>query len=175
MRAARAEALDDHRETHGEAAPEGSGSRSLRASGGIGISTLERSRLSSLAGPLSGGLAPAKPTQRGCEPDRFAQPKARAGSRDLAASLGPSSPRKALSPSWVLPSPRRKGGGMPPGSTSEGPLRTCLSGSHGPAPQPSVLMAVAERLGVEAIATLDLKDLGAGAPKGGPKLWPRDL
>jgi uncharacterized protein len=38
-----------------------------------------------------------------------------------------------------------------------------------------VVMAMAERLGAEAIATLDLRDFGAVELKGRPKLWPRDL
>jgi uncharacterized protein len=38
-----------------------------------------------------------------------------------------------------------------------------------------VVMAIAERLGAEAIATLDLRDFGAVELKGRPKLWPRDL
>jgi hypothetical protein len=36
-------------------------------------------------------------------------------------------------------------------------------------------MAMAERLGAEAIATLDLRDFGAVELKGRPKVWPRDL
>ena len=39
----------------------------------------------------------------------------------------------------------------------------------------AVVMATAERLGAEAIATLDLRDFGAVALPGNPKLWPRDL
>lgn len=38
-----------------------------------------------------------------------------------------------------------------------------------------VVMAMAERLGAEAIATLDLRDFVPVELKGGPKLWPRDL
>ncbi|MDE0075442.1 MAG: PIN domain-containing protein [Gammaproteobacteria bacterium] len=38
-----------------------------------------------------------------------------------------------------------------------------------------VVMAVAERLEAEAIATLDLRDFGAVNLKGGPAIWPRDL
>ena len=38
-----------------------------------------------------------------------------------------------------------------------------------------VVMAMAERIGVEAIATLDLRHFGAVRIKGGPKLYPRDL
>ncbi len=38
-----------------------------------------------------------------------------------------------------------------------------------------VVMAMAERLGAEAIVTLDLRDFGAVELKGRPKLWPRDL
>jgi uncharacterized protein len=38
-----------------------------------------------------------------------------------------------------------------------------------------VVMAMAERLEAEAIATLDLRDFGAVQLKGRPKLWPRDL
>jgi len=38
-----------------------------------------------------------------------------------------------------------------------------------------VVMAMAERLGAEAIATLDLRDFGPVELKGRPKLWPRDL
>ena len=37
-----------------------------------------------------------------------------------------------------------------------------------------VVMAVAERLGAEAIATLDLRHFGAVAVKGEPRLLPRD-
>jgi len=36
-------------------------------------------------------------------------------------------------------------------------------------------MAVSERLGAEAIATLDLRHFGAVSIKGRPKLLPRDL
>lgn len=39
----------------------------------------------------------------------------------------------------------------------------------------AVVMAVAERLKAEAIATLDVRDFGAVALKGSPKLYPRDL
>ena len=39
----------------------------------------------------------------------------------------------------------------------------------------AVVMAVAERLGAEAIATLDLRDFGAVALPGTPAIWPRDL
>lgn len=38
-----------------------------------------------------------------------------------------------------------------------------------------VVMAVAERLDARAIATLDLRDLGAVTLSGRPELWPRDL
>jgi predicted nucleic acid-binding protein len=38
-----------------------------------------------------------------------------------------------------------------------------------------VVMAMAERLGARAIATLDLRDFGAVDLKGRPELWPRDL
>lgn len=38
-----------------------------------------------------------------------------------------------------------------------------------------VVMAVAERLKAEAIATLDVRDFGSVALKGSPKLYPRDL
>jgi uncharacterized protein len=38
-----------------------------------------------------------------------------------------------------------------------------------------VVMAVAERLRAEAIATLDLRHFGAVRISGGPKLFPRDL
>lgn len=38
-----------------------------------------------------------------------------------------------------------------------------------------VVMAVAERLEAEAIATLDLSDFGAVNLKGQPAIWPRDL
>lgn len=38
----------------------------------------------------------------------------------------------------------------------------------------AVVMAMAERLGVEAIATLDLRDFGAVKLRGVPKLVPRD-
>jgi uncharacterized protein len=38
-----------------------------------------------------------------------------------------------------------------------------------------VVMAMAERLGAEAIATLDLRDFVPVELKGGPKLWPHDL
>jgi len=39
----------------------------------------------------------------------------------------------------------------------------------------SVVMAMAERLGAEVIATLDLRDFAAVELKGKPGLWPRDL
>lgn len=39
----------------------------------------------------------------------------------------------------------------------------------------AVVMAMAERLGAQAIATLDLRDFGAVELSGGPELWPRDL
>ncbi|MEQ9398165.1 MAG: PIN domain-containing protein [Longimicrobiales bacterium] len=39
----------------------------------------------------------------------------------------------------------------------------------------TLVMAVAERLGAEAIATLDVRDFGAVTLRGGPALWPRDL
>jgi uncharacterized protein len=39
----------------------------------------------------------------------------------------------------------------------------------------TVVMAIAERLGVEAIATLDVRHFGAVKLRGGPALWPRDL
>lgn len=39
----------------------------------------------------------------------------------------------------------------------------------------AVVMAMAERLGAEAIATLDLRDFVPVELKGRPKLWPRDL
>ena len=39
----------------------------------------------------------------------------------------------------------------------------------------AAVMAVAERLGATAIATLDLRDFGAVSLKGRPKLLPRDL
>lgn len=39
----------------------------------------------------------------------------------------------------------------------------------------TVVMAIAERLGARAIATLDLRDFGAVELEGGPELWPRDL
>ena len=38
-----------------------------------------------------------------------------------------------------------------------------------------VVMAVAERLEAQAIATLDLRDFGAVNLKGQPAIWPRDL
>lgn len=38
-----------------------------------------------------------------------------------------------------------------------------------------VVMAVAERLEAEAIATLDLRDFGPVNLKGQPAIWPRDL
>ena len=38
-----------------------------------------------------------------------------------------------------------------------------------------VVMAVAERLEAEAIATLDLRDFGAVRLQGQPAIWPRDL
>jgi predicted nucleic acid-binding protein len=39
----------------------------------------------------------------------------------------------------------------------------------------AVVMAVAERLKADAIATLDVRDFGAVTLKGSPKLYPRDL
>jgi uncharacterized protein len=39
----------------------------------------------------------------------------------------------------------------------------------------AIVMAVAERLKADAIATLDVRDFGAVSLKGGPKLYPRDL
>jgi len=39
----------------------------------------------------------------------------------------------------------------------------------------AVVMAVAERLGARAIATLDLRDFGPVVLDGAPALWPRDL
>lgn len=39
----------------------------------------------------------------------------------------------------------------------------------------ALVMATAERLGPEAIATTDLRDFGAVSLKGQPKLYPRDL
>lgn len=39
----------------------------------------------------------------------------------------------------------------------------------------AVVMAVAERLRADAIATLDVRDFGAVTLKGSPKLYPRDL
>ena len=39
----------------------------------------------------------------------------------------------------------------------------------------AVVIAVAERLKAEAIATLDLKHFGAVKIRGGPRLLPRDL
>jgi uncharacterized protein len=39
----------------------------------------------------------------------------------------------------------------------------------------AVVMAVAERLGASAIATLDVRDFGAVKLRGEPKLYPRDL
>lgn len=38
-----------------------------------------------------------------------------------------------------------------------------------------IVIAVAERLGADAIATLDLRHFGAVAIRGQPKLYPRDL
>jgi uncharacterized protein len=38
-----------------------------------------------------------------------------------------------------------------------------------------IVMAVAERLGAHAIATLDLRDFGSVELAGHPQLWPRDL
>ncbi len=38
-----------------------------------------------------------------------------------------------------------------------------------------VVMAVAERLEAQAIATLDLRDFGPVSLKGHPEIWPRDL
>ena len=39
----------------------------------------------------------------------------------------------------------------------------------------AVVMAVAERLGAIAIATLDLRDFASVELEGRPQLWPRDL
>jgi predicted nucleic acid-binding protein len=39
----------------------------------------------------------------------------------------------------------------------------------------AVVMAMAERLGAQAIATLDLRDFAAVELSGRPELWPRDL
>ena len=39
----------------------------------------------------------------------------------------------------------------------------------------AIVMAVAERLRADAIATLDVRDFGAVTLKGSPKLYPRDL
>lgn len=39
----------------------------------------------------------------------------------------------------------------------------------------AVVMAMAERLGARAIATLDLRDFATVELAGGPALWPRDL
>ena len=39
----------------------------------------------------------------------------------------------------------------------------------------AVVMAMAERLGARAIATLDLRDFAAVQLQGNPELWPRDL
>lgn len=39
----------------------------------------------------------------------------------------------------------------------------------------AVVLAVAERLGARAIATLDLRDFGPVELEGTPALWPRDL
>jgi len=39
----------------------------------------------------------------------------------------------------------------------------------------AAVMAVAERVGARAIATLDLRDFGAVELSGAPELWPRDL
>jgi predicted nucleic acid-binding protein len=39
----------------------------------------------------------------------------------------------------------------------------------------AIVMAVAERLKADAIATLDVRDFGAVTLKGSPKLYPRDL
>jgi len=39
----------------------------------------------------------------------------------------------------------------------------------------TVVMAVAERLGAQAIATLDLRDFASVELAGRPALWPRDL
>jgi uncharacterized protein len=39
----------------------------------------------------------------------------------------------------------------------------------------TVVMAMAERLGAEAIATLDVRHFGAVKLQGAPQLWPRDL
>lgn len=38
----------------------------------------------------------------------------------------------------------------------------------------AVVMAMAEKIGARAIATLDVRDFGAVELKGGPELWPRD-
>jgi len=39
----------------------------------------------------------------------------------------------------------------------------------------TVVMAMAERLGARAIATLDLRDFASVELVGRPRLWPRDL
>lgn len=39
----------------------------------------------------------------------------------------------------------------------------------------ATVMAIAERLGARAIATLDLRDFGSVRLEGAPALWPRDL
>jgi uncharacterized protein len=39
----------------------------------------------------------------------------------------------------------------------------------------ATVMAVAERVGARAVATLDLRHFGAVELKGSPRLWPRDL
>lgn len=39
----------------------------------------------------------------------------------------------------------------------------------------AVVMAVAERLGARAVATLDLRDFSPVELRGAPELWPRDL
>jgi predicted nucleic acid-binding protein len=39
----------------------------------------------------------------------------------------------------------------------------------------AIVLAIAERVGAEAIATLDLKHFGAVTLKGNPRLFPRDL
>ena len=39
----------------------------------------------------------------------------------------------------------------------------------------ATVMAIAERIGADAIVTLDLRDFGPVQLKGAPALWPRDL
>jgi predicted nucleic acid-binding protein len=39
----------------------------------------------------------------------------------------------------------------------------------------TVVMAIAERLDAQAIATLDLRDFASVGLAGSPALWPRDL